>query len=200
MSELDVSTARRKVSCFPGLLLAAAGVTGSSRGGVSTSAWSNQAVRLARCSSRAASLPHVCASLLAKPVSARCTTHLAALRPGTCIYIIRRTSLVYTSADYPLLGDLCVRRLPRRGRGDLRVKTFLIQPTAQKTKTPRSPGALILFSVLAWNFYDRAPAGISPPTFSSNCSLRYTKELMSYVANSNPCPWVIASVGQASTQ
>jgi hypothetical protein len=36
--------------------------------------------------------------------------------------------------------------------------------------------------------------------FSSICSLRYTSELMSYVASSNPCPCVIASVGQASTQ
>jgi hypothetical protein len=45
-----------------------------------------------------------------------------------------------------------------------------------------------------------APTGTSPFKLSSICSFRYTSELMSYVASSNPCPCVIASVGQASTQ
>jgi len=44
------------------------------------------------------------------------------------------------------------------------------------------------------------PTGGSPFISSSICSFRYTSELISYVASSNPCPCVIASVGHASTQ
>jgi len=124
--EPDVSSARRKVSCLLSLLLAAAGITGSLRRGVSTSSRFHHAVTPARFSSRAASLPHVCASLFAKPVSARCKTHLAALRPGTCIYIIRRTYVVHTSAGGSLLCDLRV----------LCVKAFLFLGTCQKQKRP----------------------------------------------------------------
>jgi hypothetical protein len=87
--ELDVSSARRKVSCLFGLFLAAAGIIGSIRRSVSTSSRFRRAASPARFSFPAASLPQLRAFLLAKPVSALCTTHLAALRPGTCIYIIR---------------------------------------------------------------------------------------------------------------
>src|SRR5208283_2561391 len=136
--EPDVSPARRKVSCFWGLLLAAAGISDSVRGGVSTSSRFQHAERHARCLPRAASLPHVRAFLFAKLVSALCKTRMAALRPGTCIYIIRHTSIVNTTTGYPLLRDLCVLC-------GLSVKAFLSpDPTRQKTKTLRFLGALFL--------------------------------------------------------
>ncbi len=109
--EPDVSSARRKVSCLFGLFLAAAGILGGIREGVSTSSRFHHAVRLARFASRAASLPPVCASLFAKTVSALRTTHLAALRPGTCIYIIRLNRIRYTDCTV-LFSSHPLRQIP----------------------------------------------------------------------------------------
>ena len=79
---------------------------------------------------------------------------------------------------------------------DLNHSTFV---KTKKGRTLRSAPELsaLFFSRCP---YDFAPAGNCPFVVSSICSFRYTSELMSYVASSNPCPCVIASVGHASTQ
>ena len=91
--EPDTSSTRRTFSCRFCLFFPAVGCTGSIRGGVSTS-WPFRCVaNLARTSFRAALLPHASNFLFAKTVSALRKSHLAALRPGTCIYIIRHVPM-----------------------------------------------------------------------------------------------------------
>lgn len=74
-----------------------------------------------------------------------------------------------------------------------------------KQGAPDLAGAPLLFLFrcnlcYSWLIWVNEPTGGLPAVLSSICSLRYTSELMSYVASSNPCPCVMASVGQASTQ
>jgi hypothetical protein len=73
-------------------------------------------------------------------------------------------------------------------------------PFPKNKKRPDLSERFSNFNFLSSNLYTFWIAGNSPLVFSSICSFRYTSELMSYVASSNPCPCVIASVGQASTQ
>jgi hypothetical protein len=80
---------------------------------------------------------------------------------------------------------------------------FLSRPfsSTKNKKRPDLSERFFNFNFLSSNYFQTfCIAGNSPLVFSSICSFRYTSELMSYVASSNPCPCVIASVGQASTQ
>src|SRR5690242_11095651 len=80
-----------------------------------------------------------------------------------------------------------------------RTLTLRRDPPACRTHLPRT--ALNHRFLRGKCLKNYPPAAIfARPVFSSICSLRYTSELMSYGASSNPCPWVIASVGHASTQ
>ena len=80
------------------------------------------------------------------------------------------------------------QRRPRTIRGRLFLPIFLL-------RRPDFSGA----ELSTYSFTLSPPCG-SPFKSSSICSFRYTSELMSYVASSNPWPCVIASVGHASTQ
>jgi hypothetical protein len=94
----------------------------------------------------------------------------------------------------PLLSELCALTSAPSA-----LRTFF--HPRQKQKALRFPGALSNFIfLLSKTLQTFWIAGISPLVFSNICSFLYTSELMSYVASSNPCPCVIASVGQASTQ
>jgi len=81
---------------------------------------------------------------------------------------------------------------------ELCVKFFL--PSKNKKRPDLSERFFNFYFIFSKSLQTFCIAGNSPLVFSSICSFRYTSELMSYVASSNPCPCVIASVGHASTQ